>query len=71
MNKEEIKKINIIVTLEKELEYISNHLEQIENHRFGFGTSFRRFDNFLRPLAKEYLLAQKEIIERKLISLIK
>ena len=71
MNKEEIKKINKIVRLKRYLEDTNLQLEQIANHSFGFGTGFSRFNDFLRPLAKEYLIAEKEMIERKLISLIK
>jgi hypothetical protein len=56
--------------LVRDLEYVERMIEGIRSHSFGFGTSQVDVDEFLRPIALEFLKKKKENLEIKIESMI-
>lgn len=57
----------------KEIRFLSIELEKwerildgIERHSFGLGTSFKDFDDYLRPYAKQFINSKIYNIKSKL-----
>ena len=60
MNKENAKKVEQILRKIKET---TIQLKKIDEHSFGFGTSFYDIDEFLRPIVKVFLYAKLKTLE--------
>ena len=63
MNKDSAKTAS---TLINDISTVETQLKRIDNHSFGFGTSYYDIDNFLRPITKTFLKAKLFNLERKL-----
>lgn len=50
----------------QDIEVAEIQLKKLDKHSFGFGTSYRDIDDYLRPQAKFYLEAKIEKLKSRL-----
>ena len=64
MKLENAEKLKLVI---EELKDYKSLLERLEHHSFGFGTSYYKFDDFLRPQAELFIKSKITELEKEIL----